>query len=71
MAEKADEKDERPRTFVMEKVVTREVSEPAPGPNATTEIKDPETHYFLASDGKTKVNAFGEVKGSPEDKIRW
>jgi hypothetical protein len=43
--------------------------EPA-GPNATTEVEKPAEHFFLASDGKTKLNAFGEEKGSDEDKRR-
>lgn len=41
------------------------------GPNATTEPADPKEHYFVATDGTTHVNAWGEVKGSPEDKKRW
>jgi hypothetical protein len=40
------------------------------GPNATTNPENPAEHYFLAADGKTKVNAYGEEKGSPEDKRR-
>ena len=40
------------------------------GPNATTDPEDPGEHYFLAADGKTKVNAYGEEKGSAEDKRR-
>ncbi len=40
------------------------------GPNASTEPEDPAEHYFLAADGKTKINAYGEEKGSPEDKRR-
>lgn len=41
------------------------------GENATTEPESPKDHYFLASDGKTHINAWGEEKGSPEDKKRW
>lgn len=41
------------------------------GPNATTDPAKPEDHYYLASDGETKINAWGEEKGSPEDKKRW
>jgi hypothetical protein len=41
------------------------------GPNAKTEPEKPEEHYYVAADGKTHINAFGEVKGSPEDKKRW
>lgn len=59
------------RPIVTERVVTREVNEPAPGPNATTDPEDPKAHYYLASDGKTKINAWGEVKGSPEDEKRF
>jgi hypothetical protein len=40
------------------------------GPNATTEPESPAEHYFLATDGKTQINAFGEKKGSDEDKRR-
>lgn len=40
-------------------------------PNMQTDPEKPEAHYFLASDGKTKINAFGEEKGSTEDKKRW
>lgn len=40
------------------------------GPNATTEPKDPAAHYVLAADGKTKLNAYGEEKGSSEDRRR-
>jgi len=41
------------------------------GPNAKTEPDNPKAHHFLATDGKTRINAFGEEKGSPEDKKRW
>ena len=46
------------------------VHEDPPGPNASTDPQDPAEHYFLASDGKTKINAYGEEKGSAEDKRR-
>jgi hypothetical protein len=39
------------------------------GPNANTQPEDPAEHYFLSTNGK-KVNAFGEEKGSREDKQR-
>lgn len=41
------------------------------GPNATTNPPKSSAHYYLAEDGKTKINAFGEEKGSPEDKKRF
>lgn len=63
--------EETGKPIVTERVVTREVREGPLGPNMTTDPEDPRNHYFLASDGETKVNAFGEVKGSPEDKKRW
>lgn len=40
------------------------------GPNATTDPENPAEHFYLASDGKTKINAYGEEKGSAEDKRR-
>jgi hypothetical protein len=40
------------------------------GKNASTDPEKPAEHYFLAADGKTKVNAYGEEKGSAEDKRR-
>lgn len=55
---------------VVERTVVREVTEPPPGPNATTDPEKPEEHYFLASDGETKVNAFGEDINSKEAKQR-
>jgi hypothetical protein len=47
-----------------------DVDEGETGPNATTEPENPAAHYFLATDGKTQINAFGEKKGSDEDKRR-
>jgi len=41
------------------------------GPNTVTEPQKPDKHYYIAADGKTKVNAWGEEKGSAEDKKRW
>ena len=35
-----------------------------------TEPDKPKDHYFLSTDGR-KVNAWGEEKGSAEDKKRW
>jgi hypothetical protein len=72
MAEKADadEKDQTQPTVqrrVVERTLIHEVEEQPPGPNATTE--PPEGHYFTMPDG-TEVNAFGEPKGSKEDKAR-
>lgn len=43
--------------------------EPPTGPNANTEPEDPAAHYFLSTNGKP-INAFGEEKGSKEDKQR-
>jgi hypothetical protein len=40
------------------------------GKNATTTPDKPAEHYFLAADGKTQINAFGEEKGSDADKRR-
>lgn len=40
------------------------------GANMATDPEDPKEHYFLASDKKTKVNAWGEEKGSDADKKR-
>lgn len=40
------------------------------GPNASANVENPSEHYVLAADGKTKINAYGEEKGSPEDKRR-
>lgn len=67
----ADKDEPQAKPLVTERVVTREVNEPAPGPNMSTDPEDPAAHYFLASDGETKINAWGEVKGSPEDKKRF
>lgn len=53
---------------IIERTVVREVTEPPLGPNATT--TPPEEHYFLASDGETKINAWGEEIGSKEAKQR-
>jgi hypothetical protein len=47
-----------------------DVDEPETGPNVNTEPEDPAGHYFLATDGKTQINAFGEKKGSDEDRRR-
>lgn len=63
---------------VTERVVTREVpADPPLDPQfGVTEPAKPKDHFFLvadpdASDGFRKVNAWGEEKGSPEDKKRW
>lgn len=53
---------------VVERTVVREVTEPPPGPNASTD--PPDDHHFLASDGETKINAWGEEIGSKEAKQR-
>lgn len=45
-------------------------AEGATGDAAKTDVDDPAEHYFLAEDGKTKINAWGEEKGSKEDKLR-
>jgi hypothetical protein len=70
-----EKQDDKPQTMVqrqvVERTVVRETVEEPPGPNASTEPEDPEGHYFLAPDGETKINAWGEKKGSPEDKKRW
>jgi hypothetical protein len=42
--------------------------------NGVTEPAKPKDHYFLVADGEggfRKVNAWGEEKGSAEDKKRW
>jgi hypothetical protein len=45
--------------------------EPAPDKQfGVTEPEKPKEHYFVKAAGK-KVNAWGEEKGSPEDKKRW
>lgn len=77
MAEKTeDTTDEQPATqpapapqrqVIRERTVV-ETNDPPPGPNATTD--PPEGQYFIASDGKTEVNAWGEKRGSDEDKRR-
>jgi hypothetical protein len=44
------------------------------GPNAVTDPAKPKDHYFEVDNGDgtfRKVNAWGEEKGSPEDKKRW
>jgi hypothetical protein len=46
------------------------VNEEPTGPNASTDPENPAEHFYLASDGKTKINAYGEEKGSAEDKRR-
>lgn len=56
--------------IVTERVVTREVKEPANGPGMATNPEKPDEHHFLSTDGR-KINAFGEEKGSPEDKKRF
>jgi hypothetical protein len=72
MAEKPDDRTEQPvptvQRQVIERQVIREVHEPPPGPNASTD--PPEDHYFLATDGVTKINAWGEKLGSPEARQR-
>jgi hypothetical protein len=54
------------RQVIRERTVV-ETNDPPPGPNATTE--PPENQYFVAPNGD-EVNAFGEKKGSAEDKRR-
>lgn len=73
-------RDDEPRASAAPAVTTQDVAKAladltkAPdgptGPNVTTEPEDPKAHYFIASDGETKINAWGEEKGSPEDKKR-
>lgn len=47
------------------------VADEAPtGPNVSTEPEKPGDHFTLAADGKTKLNAWGEEKGSDDDKRR-
>lgn len=46
------------------------MDEDPPGPNASTDPEDPAEHFFVAADGETKINAYGEKKGSAEDKRR-
>lgn len=55
---------------VVERTVVREVTEPPPGPNASTEPENPEEHYFLASDGVTKIDSEGNPIDSKEAKQR-
>ncbi len=58
---------------VVERTVVREVTEAPNGPGMTTNPEDPKAHYFEIADGEggfRKVNAYGEEKGSPEDKKR-
>lgn len=59
-----------PQNVVTERVVTREVKEVPLGPNMTTDPPNPADHYFVNTNGD-HINAFGEVKGSPEDKKRF
>lgn len=76
----AERNDDAPRAVAPASVTSQDVAkaladltkapEGPTGPNASTDPEDPAEHYFLAADGKTKVNAFGEEKGSPEDKRR-
>ena len=66
--EKAQEPARGPQ--VTERIVERTVKEGPTGENAKTEPENPAEHFFLAADGKTKINAFGEEKGSKEDKQR-
>ena len=64
-----DEEQQQPKTVVLVDPVTRQrVEEPAPGPNASTEV-NPDEHHFLSTDGR-KINSFGEEIGSDEDKRR-
>jgi hypothetical protein len=46
------------------------VAETGLGPNAVTEPAKPKDHYYVNTNGD-HINAFGEIKGSPEDKKRW
>jgi hypothetical protein len=74
------EKDDERRAVAPAQVTTQDVAraladltrapEGPTGPNATTDPEDPAAHYFLAADGETKVNAWGEEIGSKEAKQR-
>jgi hypothetical protein len=64
----AKDEEQQPKTVVLVDPVTRQrVEEPAPGPNASTEVTD--EHFFLSTDGR-RINSFGEEIGSDEDKRR-
>lgn len=77
MAEQPDDKAAAAPTTqrqVIERTVVREVTEPDNGPNMATDPDDPEKHYYRIPDGEgrfRRINAWGEEKGSPEDKKRW
>lgn len=74
------ERDDERRAVAPATVTTQDVAkaladltknpEGPTGPNATTDPEDPAKHYFLASDGETKVNAWGEEINSKEAKQR-
>lgn len=62
------------QAIVTERVVTREVKEPPNGPNVKTDPEKPGEHYYEISNGdgtSRRVNAWGEEKGSAEDKRRF
>ncbi len=74
----AERDDDRPRAAAPAQVTTQDVAkaladltrapEGPTGPNATTDPEDPAEHYFLASDGETKVNSEGQPINSKEAK---
>lgn len=76
----AEKDEERRATAPSPAVTTQDVAkaladltrapEGPTGPNATTDPEDPAAHYFLAADGETKVNAWGEEINSKEAKQR-
>lgn len=81
MAENTDERPAPQRAAVAAPAVTTQdvakaladltrAPEGPAGPNASSNVENPAEHYVLASDGKTKLNAYGEEKGSAEDKRR-
>lgn len=80
MAERRDDDAPQPRAAVVPAVTSQDVAkaladltkapEGPTGPNASTDPEKPEDHYFLASDGETKINAWGEEINSKEAKQR-
>lgn len=74
MADETPKVAEPAAAVVTERVVTREVKEPVNGPGMATDPPKPEAHCYRVPDGEggfRNINAWGEEKGSPEDKKRW
>lgn len=74
MAEKNDEqRPVMPATATVADLRAALLGSKAEGPtgdNAKADVDNPAEHYVLAEDGETKINAWGEEKGSKEDKQR-